>query len=168
MSRLGVGLQRRLDLQRAHSLLLGVRARERHGAGGVGGVVQQGIDVVDEERVQALGDLLLVGEGEGALEGDPVEAGKVSLGYISGGKVGFFVSRRYVHALVAISFLEYKKEKEKRKGLQSYQTPFRCIGPILTTAFCFSALRMPSRRPRVIWATLSSLVPLIIWLSGRY
>lgn len=47
----------------------------------------------------------------------------------------------------------------------SYHTPFKCIGPILTTWRIFSLLRIPSRRPRVIPATLSSLVPLIIWLS---
>jgi hypothetical protein len=38
--RLRVGLQRRLDLQWAHALLLGVRAGEGDWAGGVGGVVQ--------------------------------------------------------------------------------------------------------------------------------
>ena len=69
--RLG-GVQGGLDLQRAHALLLRVGAWEGHGAGGVGGVVQQGVDLVDEEGVEALRDLLLVGEGEGALEGDPV------------------------------------------------------------------------------------------------
>ena len=47
----------------------------------------------------------------------------------------------------------------------SYQTPLRCIGPILTTCRIFSLLRIPSRRPRVMPATLSSLVPLIMWLS---
>jgi hypothetical protein len=65
-------LQRGLDLQRAHALLLGVGAGEGHRAGGVGGVVQQGVDLVDKEGVEALGDLFLVGEGEGTLEGDPV------------------------------------------------------------------------------------------------
>ena len=52
-----------------------------------------------------------------------------------------------------------------RGMMWTYQTPFRCIGPILTTCFCFSLLRIPSRRPRVIPATFRSLVPLIIWLS---
>ena len=47
----------------------------------------------------------------------------------------------------------------------SYQTPLRCIGPIFTTCRVFSDFRMPSRRPRVIPATLSNLVPLIKWLS---
>jgi len=47
----------------------------------------------------------------------------------------------------------------------TYQTPLRCIGPILTTCLVFSLLRMPSRRPRVIPATFRSFVPLIIWLS---
>jgi hypothetical protein len=51
--------------------------------------------------------------------------------------------------------------------LKTYQTPFKCIGPILTTCFCFSLLRIPSRRPLVMPATLRSLVPLIIWLSDR-
>jgi hypothetical protein len=49
---------------------------------------------------------------------------------------------------------------------KTYHTPFRCMGPILTTLRAFSLLRMPSRRPLVIPATFSSLVPLIIWLSG--
>lgn len=43
----------------------------------------------------------------------------------------------------------------------AYQTPLRCIGPILTTCRVFSLLRIPSRRPRVMPATLRSLVPLI-------
>ncbi len=47
----------------------------------------------------------------------------------------------------------------------TYQTPLRCIGPILTTCRIFSLFKMPSRRPRVIPATLRSLVPLIMWLS---
>jgi len=47
-----------------------------------------------------------------------------------------------------------------------YHTPLRCIGPILTTWRTFSLFRIPSRRPRVMPATLSSLVPLIIWLSA--
>lgn len=50
---------------------------------------------------------------------------------------------------------------------QSYQTPFKCIGPILTTCRVFSLFKMPSRRPRVMPATLSSLVPLIMWLSAE-
>ena len=49
----------------------------------------------------------------------------------------------------------------------AYQTPLRCIGPILTTCRVFSLLRIPSRRPRVIPATLRSLVPLMKWLSSR-
>lgn len=51
------------------------------------------------------------------------------------------------------------------QGHKTYQTPFRCIGPIFTTWRSFSLFRIPSRRPRVIPATLSSLVPLIMWLS---
>jgi hypothetical protein len=43
----------------------------------------------------------------------------------------------------------------------AHQTPFRCIGPILTTCLVFSDLRIPSRRPRVMPATLSNLVPLM-------
>lgn len=50
--------------------------------------------------------------------------------------------------------------------LITYQTPFKCIGPILTTARFFSLFKIPSLRPRVIPATLSNLVPLIIWLSS--
>lgn len=49
----------------------------------------------------------------------------------------------------------------------TYQTPLRCMGPILTTCRIFSLFKMPSRRPRVIPATLRSFVPLIIWLSGK-
>jgi hypothetical protein len=41
------------------------------------------------------------------------------------------------------------------------------MGPILTTCRVFSLLRMPSRRPRVMPATLSSFVPLIMWLSRK-
>lgn len=48
----------------------------------------------------------------------------------------------------------------------SYQTPFKCIGPILTTWRIFSLFKIPSRRPRVIPATFNNFVPLIIWLSG--
>lgn len=47
----------------------------------------------------------------------------------------------------------------------SYQTPLRCIGPILTTFRSFSLLRIPSRRPLVIPTTFSNFVPLILWLS---
>lgn len=44
----------------------------------------------------------------------------------------------------------------------AYQTPLRCIGPIFTTCRVFSLLRIPSLRPRVMPATLSSFVPLIM------
>lgn len=77
------GVQRRLDLQRAHALLLRVRAWEGDRAGGVGRVVQQGVDLVDEEGVEALGDLFLVGEGEGALVGDPVVGERISFWLLS-------------------------------------------------------------------------------------
>jgi hypothetical protein len=50
---------------------------------------------------------------------------------------------------------------------ETYQTPLRCMGPILTTWRVFSLFSMPSRRPRVIPATFRSLVPLIMWLSSR-
>mgnify|MGYP006976744676 CR=1 FL=1 len=53
------------------------------------------------------------------------------------------------------------------KSSRAYQTPLRCIGPILTTWRIFSLFRMPSRRPRVIPATFRSLVPLIMWLSEK-
>ena len=49
----------------------------------------------------------------------------------------------------------------------TYQTPLRCIGPILTTCRSFSLFRIPSRRPRVIPATFNSFVPLIMWLSTQ-
>lgn len=49
----------------------------------------------------------------------------------------------------------------------TYQTPFKCIGPIFTTWRSFSLLRIPSRRPRVMPATFSSFVPLIMWLSAK-
>lgn len=48
----------------------------------------------------------------------------------------------------------------------TYHTPFRCMGPIFTTWRTFSLLRIPSLLPRVMPATLRSLVPLIMWLSG--
>lgn len=47
----------------------------------------------------------------------------------------------------------------------AYHTPFKCIGPILTTFFCFSLFKIPSLRPRVMPTTLSNLVPFIMWLS---
>ena len=54
---------------------------------------------------------------------------------------------------------------QKHNSEITHQTPFKCIGPILTTLRTFSLLRIPSLRPRVMPATLSSLVPLIIRLS---
>ena len=45
---------------------------------------------------------------------------------------------------------------------ETYQTPLRCIGPILTTCRVFSLFKIPSRRPRVIPATFKSFVPLIM------
>ena len=51
---------------------------------------------------------------------------------------------------------------------RTYQTPLRCMGPILTTCRTFSLFRIPSRRPRVIPATFSSFVPLIMWLSSPH
>ena len=60
-----------------------------------------------------------------------------------------------------------KSAKSRLKGWEAYQTPFRCIGPILTTLRLFSLLRIPSLLPRVMPATLSSLVPLTMWLSAR-
>jgi hypothetical protein len=47
-----------------------------------------------------------------------------------------------------------------------YHIPLRCIGPILTTFPAFSDFNIPSRHPRVMPATLSSFVPLIMWLSS--
>jgi hypothetical protein len=44
----------------------------------------------------------------------------------------------------------------------TYQTPFRCIGPILTTWRTFSLFNIPSLRPLVMPATFSSFVPLIM------
>lgn len=49
---------------------------------------------------------------------------------------------------------------------ETYHTPFKCMGPIFTTWRIFSLFRMPSRRPLVIPATLSSFVPLIMELSA--
>jgi hypothetical protein len=49
-----------------------------------------------------------------------------------------------------------------QKQESTYQTPLRCIGPILTTWRTFSLFRIPSLRPRVMPATLSNFVPLII------
>ena len=56
---------------------------------------------MDEERIEALGDLLLVGEGEGALEGDPED----SFSYVPGTVETFL---RY------LSFVCFCLEKEKR------------------------------------------------------
>lgn len=72
-------------------------------------------------------------------------------------------SNGILHLLVSSLF--YKKKKKKTGREETYQTPFKCMGPILTTWRIFSLFKIPSRRPRVIPATLSSLVPLIIWLS---
>lgn len=52
--------------------------------------------------------------------------------------------------------------------LATYQTPLRCIGPILTTCRVFSDFSMPSRRPRVMPATFRSFVPLMKWLSRAH
>lgn len=50
--------------------------------------------------------------------------------------------------------------------VSTYQTPFKCMGPILTTWRTFSLFSMPSRLPLVMPATLSNFVPLIMWLSA--
>lgn len=50
-------------------------------------------------------------------------------------------------------------------AIKTYQTPFKCMGPILTTCRTFSLFKIPSRRPRVMPATFNSFVPLIMWLS---
>jgi hypothetical protein len=50
----------------------------------------------------------------------------------------------------------------KVAAIAAYQTPLRCIGPILTTCLVFSLFKMPSRRPLVMPATLRSFVPLIM------
>lgn len=60
--------------------------------------------------------------------------------------------------------LQSERWQRPRDG-ETYHTPLRCIGPIFTTCRFFSLLRMPSRRPRVIPATLRSFVPLMKWLS---
>lgn len=54
--------------------------------------------------------------------------------------------------------------RARSKGIH---TPLRFIAPILTTYRTFSDLRMPSRRPLVIPATFSSLVPLMKLVSSR-
>jgi hypothetical protein len=46
-------------------------------------------------------------------------------------------------------------------------TPFKYAGPSLMTWRVFSALSITSLQPRFIPATLSSFVPLIIWLFSR-
>lgn len=67
-----------------------------------------------------------------------------------------------------------KRDPESVRGVArcdlvfAYHTPLRCIGPILTTCLVFSLFNMPSRRPRVMPATLRSFVPLIMWLSDWY
>jgi hypothetical protein len=90
-----------------------------------------------EEWIQQLCDFLLVCKLQGTVEWDPA----------------------YGKCLLSKILLS-----DPRK---TYHTPLRCIGPILTTCLIFSLLRIPSRRPRVMPATLSSLVPLIKWLSEK-
>lgn len=102
--------------------------------GGIGRVIQEFSDIVHKQRIQQIGDFLLVGKLQGTLKWDPNAS--------------------------------QWKSKYKAKNKRSYQTPFKCIGPIFTTERTFSLFKIPSRRPLVIPATLSNFVPLIIWLSG--
>jgi hypothetical protein len=99
----------------------------------VRGMIEQSSNVVNEERVQLLGDLFFVGKLQCSLKRNPS-------------------TRQFC---------------QLREDDGSYQTPLRCIGPILTTCRVFSLLRMPSLRPRVMPATFSNFVPLIMWLSGK-
>ena len=128
------GRQSRGGLAGAHLLLFPLCYRS-HGlacsAALVAGVAEHGANVVHKERIQQLGNLLLVGKVERPLVRDP--------------------------AAIKVS-----RVRRGGENAPTYQTPLRCMGPILTTWRTFSLLRMPSRRPRVMPATFSSLVPLIM------
>jgi hypothetical protein len=117
----------------------------------VGGVVEKSTDVVDEEGIQQIRDLLPIGKVKRTLERNPVDS--VSTTSLRGGPPIMNVQGWLLRPW---SLMMSK----------TYQTPFRCMGPILTTCLTFSLLRIPSRRPRVIPATLSNFVPLMKWLSG--
>ena len=80
----------------------------------------------------------------------------------------FFLVRELESALVGNPApVSTRSVNRDRLTEYTYQTPFRCIGPIFTTLRFFSLLRIPSRLPLVMPATLSSLVPLMVWLSSR-
>ena len=100
------------------------------------GVVEKRANVVNKKGIEELSDLLLVREVKSSFERNPC----------------FCVNN--------------KTWLGRLEGSSTHHTPLRCIGPILTTWRTFSLLRMPSRRPRVIPATFSSFVPLIMWLSA--
>lgn len=96
-------------------------------------VVKQGTNIVHEKRVKKFSNLLLVGKIQGSLKRNP--------------------------AAVLVPLIR----STRFSGTDcTYQTPFKCIGPIFTTCRIFSLFRMPSRLPLVMPATLSSLVPLIM------
>jgi hypothetical protein len=101
----------------------------------VRGVVKQCSNIMDKQGIQKFRDLLLVGEIQSSLIGNPV------------------------------SVLAGCHTRLSQTAISTYQTPLRCMGPILTTCRIFSLFKIPSLRPLVMPATLSNLVPLIIWLS---
>lgn len=103
----------------------------------VGRVIEQSANIVHEQGIQKLRDLLLVRKVEGTVKRNP--AACVSSHPSGKGRVRVY----------------------------AYQTPLRCMGPILTTWRSFSLFKMPSRRPRVMPATFSNFVPLIMWLSAN-
>ena len=93
---------------------------------------------MNKERVEHLCDLLLVRKFERTIIRDPTVCLSIAFSTFQSGQV-----------------------------VETYQTPFRCMGPILTTCRTFSLFRIPSRRPLVMPATFSNLVPLIMWLSAH-
>lgn len=113
------------------------------GAALVHWMVEQTPNGVNEEWVELISDLLLVGKVESTLKRYPTDVS--------------------IWGREERNVLNTGSQKES-----TYQTPFRCMGPIFTTCRIFSLLRMPSLLPLVIPATFSSFVPLIMWLSiGR-
>lgn len=113
-------------------------SHHRIGSVGVRGVIEQSTNVMNKQRIQKLGDFLLVCKVQCAVKWYP-EVPRVSLN---------------------------EGEGSSSQGTATYHTPLRCIGPIFTTCRTFSLFKIPSRLPRVIPATFNSLVPLIIWLSN--
>lgn len=130
-----------LSISALHLLLLLTALCGLHDLRGtvlVRGVVKERANVVHEQWVKKLSDLLLVCKVQCPLKGNPAMTSKP------------------------------QNSTTWQRVSRTYQTPFRCIGPIFTTWRVFSLLRIPSRRPLVMPATFNSLVPLIMWLSANH